>query len=557
MKSLTKSILVLLLAMAVIGIAGWFGRKAYRRFSENRLVAQARRYSATNDLANSELCLRRALQINPFSLSANRAVADLLEAKGSPFCLEWRKRVVQLEPGNPTNSLVLAETAIKLKDLKSAAQSLESIKGQTTNTAAFCKLAGALAWAEGKNESAEGYYIEALRLEPTNVLNQLNLATIHIASTNTLIADSARATLESLATNNSCRLTALRYLMADAIVHKSPSHAVLFSGSIVKDPNALPSDKIDHLQLLRKADTNAFNAWLTVLQTESAGSSMEAFALAQWMTTAEGPTNTLRWLESLPVGVQTNQPVPLILTDCQVAMQDWDGVLGVVCKENWADANYYRLALESRAERALGQEYTFKAAWNKAVRESMHRLDHLSRLAQITGEWGWKSERAEVLREIVAEFPKAHWASAQLMDQLYATGNTQELKELLSKVYPEEPTNPRLKNALANVSLLRKTELERAYRLSREAYDSLPDDPFIISTYSYALLLQNKPDAALKAVSKLKPEALKIPEVAGYYGVIQAGSGHKDLAKAPLERAETANLLPEEKELVRIAKLGL
>src|SRR5579862_284127 len=119
MKSLTKSILVLLLAMAVVGIAGWFGRKAYKRLSENRLVAQSRRYSATNDFSNAELCLRRALQINPFSVSANRAVADLLETKGSPFCLEWRKRVVQLEPGNPTNSLVLAETAIKLKDLKS------------------------------------------------------------------------------------------------------------------------------------------------------------------------------------------------------------------------------------------------------------------------------------------------------------------------------------------------------------------------------------------------------------------------------------------------------
>jgi predicted Zn-dependent protease len=205
----------------------------------------------------------------------------------------------------------------------------------------------------------------------------------------------------------------------------------------------------------------------------------------------------------------------------------------------------------------LGKEYIFKTAWNKAVGSSNRRLDRLSRLAQLCGEWNWKPEHAEILRTVVAQFPKARWASAQLADELYSSGNTQGLKELLSRIYPEEPSNVRLKNAFANVSLLRKTELEKAYRLSREAYESLPDDPFVVSTYSYSLLLQHRPDEALKTVSKLKPEALRIPEIAGYYGVVQAESGHKDVAKASLERAEAANILPEEKELVRLARNGL
>jgi hypothetical protein len=58
-------------------------------------------------------------------------------------------------------------------------------------------------------------------------------------------------------------------------------------------------------------------------------------------------------------------------------------------------------------------------------------------------------------------------------------------------------------------------------------------------------------------VNDLKPEYLQIPSIAAYYGVIQAQTGHKDLAKASLQRAEAARLLPEENEIVRLAKNGL
>jgi hypothetical protein len=70
-------------------------------------------------------------------------------------------------------------------------------------------------------------------------------------------------------------------------------------------------------------------------------------------------------------------------------------------------------------------------------------------------------------------------------------------------------------------------------------------------------LLQNKPDEAVKVLSDLKPEHLEIPSIAAYYGVVQASSGHRDVAKTPLERAEAAPLLPEEKEIVHLARSGL
>jgi hypothetical protein len=131
------------------------------------------------------------------------------------------------------------------------------------------------------------------------------------------------------------------------------------------------------------------------------------------------------------------------------------------------------------------------------------------------------------------------------------------MQTVLSQVQTNLPDDAQLKNNLANVYLLRKTDLAKAFQLSKEAYDQMPENPFFITTHAYSLLLQSKTAEAIKALETLKPEFLKIPCVAAYYGVVQAQAGHKDLAKESLAVAATGKLLPEEKELVRLAKASL
>jgi predicted Zn-dependent protease len=557
MNSLTKKFLIFVLVMGAVAATGWFGRKAYKRSTERRLVTQAGQYLKTNDLRDAELCLRRALQVNPLSLPAARMVADMLETAGKPSALGWRIRAAQLQPGNVTYRLEWAGTALKVGDLKSAEDALGGVTGATRSSAAYDKLAGALAWSKHDGKEAEQHYLEALRLEPTNLTIVLNLDTIHLSSTNREAAQAARISLEQLATNDACRLSALHDLQQDAIARKSLSDALKFSKQLATGPSARFGDKIDYLQLLRVSTNAEFGPWFSSLKLEATNSPARAFALGRWMAAAEGPADALSWLQSFPAEFRTNQPVPLIITDCKIALKDWSGLLAVVEKQDWAEANFYRLALESLAHRSLGKDYPSQAAWRNSLRQSARRLDRLSRLAQVTAGWDWKAENTEVLQEITSEFPKEKWAANSLMAQLYAAGNTRELMEFLTKMYAADPTDVRVKNNLANLYLLRKSDLEKAYRLAREAYDSSPKDPFFTSTYAYALLLQKKSDEALKVLGDLKPEHLQIPSVAAYYGVVQAGSGHKQLAKAPLQRAESAKLLPEEKDLVRLAIAGL
>jgi len=544
-----------------VAAAGWFGRKAYKRHSEHRLIAQAAEYVAKKDLRNAGLCLRRALQINPSSAKASAMMAELLDNAGSPAALGWRIRTAQLEPNDPEHRLAWASTALKMQDSKSAANALAGVDQKSKRGAVFHKLSGALAWSERNAAEADAEYNEALRLEPSNDVIKLNLATVHLSSTNREVAQAARVLLQGMTsqanTNVPLRRVALTHLIEDAQARKQWSEAVGYSDEILQTPSATFRDKLLHLKLLYLAKDPKLGAYSAGLREEAVKSPAEAFGFGQWLAASEGPTNTLRWLQGLPATVRTNQPVPLLLTDCQIALGDWKGILDTLGKQDWGEGQFYRFALESLAQRSVGQTLAATSAWQKALKLSAHRLDRLSRLAQVTAAWHWEPELTAVLVEATTQFPKEKWAGDALIAAYYRSGNTRAMGELLAKSYAADPSDNRLKNNLANVCLLRKSELDKAYRLAREAYASATNNPFFACTYAYSLLMQNQKEEALKVVDGVKPEFLKIPSVAAYYGVVHAQTGHGDQAKDPLLRAEAASLLPEEKEIVRLARAKL
>lgn len=157
----------------------------------------------------------------------------------------------------------------------------------------------------------------------------------------------------------------------------------------------------------------------------------------------------------------------------------------------------------------------------------------------------------------MSQFPNETWAGEQLTALLYSEGQTQALADLLNQMYSADPSNVQVKNNLAMILLLQKSDLDRANRLAQEAYSSSPNNPFFECTYAYSLLLQSKPQEAAKIINSLKTDYLKNPSIAAYYGIVEAGTGNKGAATQPLRLAETAKLLPEEMQLVHQAEARL
>ena len=433
MNPLFKKFLIFCVVAGLIVAGAMQGRRACKRARAKRCVALAAQWLGAKDFPEAARDLQSALKAEPSSVEATRLMAELLETTGSPAAIGWRIRATQLEPANMTHRLDWGLTAVKLHDLKSAQDALSGVDEKSKSTARYHKVAGVLAWGLGKTEEAQTHYQEARRLEPGNPSNIFNLGSIGLISTNREVAEAARCSLKQIATNGPLALNALRHLALDAVKREALDEAINYTRQVVTNKEATFGDKLDYLNLLCRADNPDAGSWLAVVKQQATNSPADAFAFGRWLARNEGPTNALQWLCGLPAGLQTKQPVPLVITECQIAVKDWAALASTVADEDWGGAEALRLAMQSLAERSLGREEDAKSLWAVARRESARRLDMLYTLTQLTSAWGWSAERQGLLTEIVSEFPREKWAGEMLLAQLHDAGETQELQKLLSR----------------------------------------------------------------------------------------------------------------------------
>ncbi len=554
MNAFARKTVIFVAVMLVIGCAGFLGRRIYQKTTEHRLATEAGQYLQKQDFRNANLCLQRAIQINPYDVQVNRLMAQMYEQAGSPMALIWRIRTAELQTNNMEYRLEWAKTAIEMGNLGSALQALRGVDQKTRTTAEFYKLAGGLAWNIHDPVAAEKQYAAALQLEPTNLAVTLNLATVRLVSTNKTVASQARATLEAIPANSPLRLVALRALATDAAGNKSWRSAMDYQQEVANNPRATYADKLAYLQILRLGNSPQFAPWQKDLETDAVNSPSHVYALGHWMQLEESPTVAKRWLDSLPANLQTNLPVPLAITDCQLALKDWNGLLGTIGNADWGELEFYRLCLNSAANRSLGNNENADGSWQNALMISSHHLERLTRLNQVTTAWGWAPEKKQVLDQIVTQYPGETWAADQLTGLLYAQGQTQELADVLNHMYSADPANDHIKNNLATILLLEKSDLSKAYRLAQESYTSATNNPYYACTYAYSLLLQSRNQDAAKIVGSLNAGYLKNPSIAAYYGIVEAQTGNAKAAAPALRVAQTARLLPEESQLVQQAQ---
>ena len=102
------------------------------------------------------------------------------------------------------------------------------------------------------------------------------------------------------------------------------------------------------------------------------------------------------------------------------------------------------------------------------------------------------------------------------------------------------------------LSLLRNEDVSNASQNARSIYERNPKKPDYAATYALALHLQGRTEDGLAVFRKLSPEILHQPAIAGYYGLLLASSGQKDLAREFQQLGEKTAILPEEKALLRV-----
>jgi tetratricopeptide (TPR) repeat protein len=538
------------LAFAVTAVLAY---RLYKRSEPDLLVRGAHELLAKKDYAGAILDARRALQINPASADACRIIASILESIGNTDAIDWRRRVLRLAPDSLDDKLALAATGLRLNQPSVAREGLELIGDREKRSVAYESTAGAVAVANEDFATASRHYEEALRIDPNAESNRLNYANALLRSPTPGERESGLQILERLRTSAKFGPLSLRTLTTDLAAHNQLLDALKFSSELQSNPQVEFSDKLNHLDLLQATGSAEFRTFLHGLEQEASMEPANVGMLMAWMARHQFAGEAITWGKQLPSKTISNPQAGANLANCYIAIGDWEGLKGIVAGLNWGDAEYLRRAYFGRAMKELGDADGFRKEWRFSESAAADQSDGLRALVRLVDSWGWKDLTKELLVRAAQANREQEWALS-LLYQIYAQeGNTRQMCWAAAKTRVVDPTNELAENNFAMLSLLLKNDVDHATDLARALYSKQPTNPTFTSTYAYALHLAGRTQDALRIMSVLRPDQLRDPSIAAYYGIFLAASGAHAEAAGFLELAKKATLLPEEQQLVASA----
>jgi len=552
-----KKTIVILVALFVVGIGLFGGRRGYRAWKTSRAMTNARLSAAKPNFDETMLWLRKALAADGNNADAIRAMGELSETMRSPSALVWRKRLVEVEPDSITNRLALARVALQFRELPTAKLALDGIAASGDKSVAYLNALAEYARATGAFVEAENNLAQALQIEPGNPVLQLQLAMLRVQRSDPVLAAEGKMELERLRTNPAVGTTALRQLVLEAFGRSNYSRATLLVDELLQLPGRTFGDRILRLEIFNSSQNPAFQSSLSECQKLAGTNSLQIVELAGYMLRSRSPKEAIRWLDSLSSDVRTNMPVCLAVSDAYMAGGNWIGLHQFVSSQYWGELEYRRHAVSARALREQGLTTAAKGDWGKAMRAAEGRLDRLVVLQGALLSWNWPVELEEVLRAIVNRYPSEFGSGDLLAALLQAQGNSRGLLSLYIQLLKERPASLDLKNNVASTALLLGAMELKPHQLAKEVYEVQQTNAFFTSTYAYALHLQGKSAEGLRIMQSLNKEALENSSISGYYGLLLASQGEAVRSRRYLELGAKARLLPEEVRLFQQALLGL
>jgi hypothetical protein len=529
----------------------WGGGQAYQRWEERHLVRRAAAYLSGGDVKSAALSARRALQLNSNSGRAMRIVAQIAEQTRDRGALDWRRKVVELQPHSTQDDLALADCALQFGEINAAGRTLASIDDGGKQTAAFHATAARLAKARQDPAAAKNEWGEAVRLAANDESYQVQFALSCLEQPTASEREQGLALLERLRNSRTQRSAATRSLIVDGVAHRQPVEELR---SLARDlqsyPEAIFTDKLLYLRILRQSYDPEYTIYLTKIENEAAVKPDDLAALLTWMNANEISIVAINFARSLPEGALSAWPVPWAMAEAYAKVNDWSALERLTANSNWQQFDFLRRAYLARALRAENKPVATEREWAGAVKNASAQSQSLLLLTRIVFEWGWKNEGLDLLWQL-AKYPEGQFEALYTLYLQYTkAGDTQGLYRVLSRLADIDPGNLKVQNNLAQISLLLNADPERARRRAANLYRKEPSNAAYASTYAFSLYAQGDAKNALKVMSRLREDQLQEPPLAAYYGIFLAASGEKAKAREYLELGRQTQLLPEEKTLL-------
>ncbi|CAN5519786.1 hypothetical protein BH18VER1_BH18VER1_01830 [soil metagenome] len=537
--------------------AGVLGHRSFRKWQERRLVAQANALVNEGELKAASLDARRIIQINPESAEGCRIMARITERAESPTAVEWRRRAADLAAGSAADLLALAKTASRFDDVANRDYALSRLPEEAKNSAEYHSVEADIAQARRDAAGMAEHLQEAVRLDPANKEYASRLAAVQLSAADRQVREQGRQTLLQLQNDPASRREATRRLIDDALRRNEFDVAVGYGRQLQEMPEREFSDQLLLLRALHGAIDPGFTAFLQQLQAEAAADPDRIAKLISWFNANKMPAAAVTWAAQLSPDVMARRAVPIALSDSYIAVQDWAQLQRLVKDGNWGGFEFLRTALAARALREQGNHMESAAQWAEAMKKAGDDSKLAVTLAEIVQKWGWRDEAIELFWAASKHPAKGDEALQALYRHFASTGASQELYRVLLHRREFRPDDLNVQNNIAQLSLLLNLNAEQGQRFASDLYEREPANPAYASTYAFALYTKGDTKKALAVFNSMKPEDLRRPEIAAYYGAVLAAAGEQQQAEEFLALGETAQLLPEERTLIERARRTL
>jgi len=555
-RTVIRLLFGILLSLIFFIAAIWGGHDLYLRWQEKRLVRRATFDMEHGNERDASLAARSILEMKPSSASAARIMAQLGERVGERSALNWRRKVVQLDPHSVDDALALVRCAVQFNDIPTAERTLAEVNENLRNSAPYHEASALVAQFKHQDEKAETEWNEALRLSPDDKSFQRQLGMLRLRATQPERRAAGEAMLTALRSDPAQRSAATRALINAGVTRKEDPRKLLeLARELQAYPEATWNDRFVYLDFLHGLQDPQFSAYLTELEKTAPTKASSLAALLSWMAKNNLSLLALDYSKSLSAESLQNWPVPLAIADAYLRLREWQNLEALTAKANWGRLEFLRHAYLARALRAEDKPAAAEHEWSAALKDATSS-ESLVLLIQPISEWGWENETTDLLWALSKHPEKQKDAFMALYQHYAKASDTQGLYRVLVRLSELDSTNLNVQNNLAQVSLLLNANPEEARRSAADVYRKSPANPAYMTTYAYSLLTQGNAKEALRIMSSLSEEQLSDPTISAYYGIFLAATGDEK-ARTYLDFGKPANLLPEEKALIDKAYASL
>lgn len=552
-----KCIAALVIAVVLAGVGAVIAVQsgAWAKWRARQIANRAASLERDGAKEAARVAALRALAQDRDSLPAARTLLAVLPPSDVNAALLLRLRIADLDPADHDNLLQLARLALAIGRFDIAEKVALDLGRAAGETPTVLELRAHIPAARGDFAAARKAAAELLERKPGHVVGRVILA---VAQVNTGTATAAtEQELTALSAVETVRLEALRALRDAALRRNDAAQALTFAKAAAAEKRADFTDRLAQARLAVDAQPDRLDAELAELAA-SAGNDPRALGrIAVWLRQAGRADRIEPWIAGNDALQRDPMTAKLIRAEWFAAQAEWENLDALVAEGSWGEMEFLRLGLQARVARGRKDEAAFGKAWRAATAAALAQPGTVRMFADTLRTWPeFEQELEELLWSAArAGLQNAGWSLTELQRRAAVRKDTRTLRRVSDAMCETFPESAPAKNNLAFYSLLLGVTPERAHRLAEELYAAHPANATIASTYAISLLRRGRGGEALAALEKLPPKDLR--QIAVYHALALAAAGSLEKAQARAAEVVTADLLPEELELLRGAGLPL